>query len=74
MNEDFAELVAFYLFDEEFHENFTIDEEECDNAACQARNEGRARIRQKLASIIEHYEKVTEVSLEALRNEVQAIL
>ncbi|MEM6361795.1 MAG: substrate import-associated zinc metallohydrolase lipoprotein [Bacteroidota bacterium] len=73
-NEDFAETVAFYLFDTEFFENFTEDEENCETAACEERNEGREKIRQKVSAIINHYEKVTEVSLEDLRAAVQAKL
>ncbi len=73
-NEDFAETVAFFLFNTEFFEDFTSDEEECETAECEARNAGRERIRQKLAAISEHYEKVTEVSLEDLREAVQAKL
>ncbi len=74
VNEDYAEIVAFFLFDKDFHENFTVDEADCTTAECEARNEGRERIRQKLASISGHYEKVTQVSLEELREAVQAIL
>ena len=73
-NEDFAETVAFFLFDKDFFENFATDEPECETAECEARNAGRARIRQKVAAISEHYEKVTEVSLEELRDAIQAKL
>ncbi len=73
-NEDFAETVAFFLFDTDFDQNFTVDEEACETAECEARNAGRERIRQKLAAISEHYVKVTNVSLEELREAVQAKL
>lgn len=73
-NEDFAETVAFYLFDREFDLHFTIDEEECADAACEARNEGRDKLRQKVSAISAHYEKVTGVSLEELREAVQSTL
>ncbi|WP_185154041.1 substrate import-associated zinc metallohydrolase lipoprotein [Fulvivirga sp. M361] len=73
-NEDFAETVAFFLFDPEFAEKFTENEEDCTTAECEARNEGRERIRQKIASISDHYIRVTEVDLEALRAAVQAKL
>ncbi|MEM7108110.1 MAG: substrate import-associated zinc metallohydrolase lipoprotein [Bacteroidota bacterium] len=73
-NEDFAETVAFYLFDPNFFENFTQDEENCETAECEAFNEGRDRIRQKVSAILNHYENVTNVSLEDLRAAVQAKL
>lgn len=73
-NEDFAETVAFFLFNTDFEEEFMMDEEECTTADCEARNAGRERVRQKVASIIDHYERVTEVSLEDLRDAIQAKL
>lgn len=73
-NEDFAETVAFYLFDSEFHENFTIAETNCDSNECENRNVGRSLIRQKVSAISNHYEKVTGINLEALRNIIQAKL
>lgn len=66
-NEDYAEVVAHYLYDPDFASNFTTDEADCDSPACENRNTGRALIRQKIASISDHYEKVTGVNLEALR-------
>ncbi|WP_258102791.1 substrate import-associated zinc metallohydrolase lipoprotein [Marinoscillum sp. MHG1-6] len=71
VNEDFAEIVAFYLFDPEFHERFTIDEE-CTTVDCERRNEGRAKLRQKLSLIADHYEKVTGINLEELRAATQS--
>ena len=73
-NEDFAETVAFFIFDTDFDENFMIDEENCASAECEARNVGREMIRQKLAAISDHYAKVTGVKLESLRESVQAKL
>lgn len=73
-NEDFAETVAFYLFDREFDSHFTIDEGECADADCESRNAGRAKLRQKISAISAHYEKVTGVSLEELREAVQSTL
>ncbi len=73
-NEDFAETVAFFLFNKDFEEEFMMDEENCVTADCEARNAGREKIRQKLASISDHYERVTEVSLEDLRAAIQAKL
>jgi len=73
-NEDFAETVAHFLFEENFFENYTIPEPDCNTPACESRNEGRKMIVQKLNSILAHYEKVTGVSLEDVREEVQAKL
>jgi len=73
-NEDFAETVAFFLFDDEFQEEFLTDEADCATEECVSRNEGRERIRQKLASISDHYLDVTGVNLEEVRNAVQAKL
>ena len=70
-NEDYAELVEAFLFDPDFESNFTIDEENCQDADCETRNAGRAMIREKLASIIDHHDNVTGVSLEALRERSQ---
>lgn len=73
-NEDYAETVAFYLFDEDFFENTLTDESDCDTPECVSRNEGRERIRQKVNAISEHYEKETGVSLLELREAVQSKL
>ncbi len=70
-NEDFAETVAFYLFDPDFHERFIIQDDECNTAACEAENNGKAFITQKVAAITEHYEKVTGIDLEELRGIIQ---
>ncbi|HEY0744432.1 MAG TPA: substrate import-associated zinc metallohydrolase lipoprotein [Chryseosolibacter sp.] len=73
-NEDFAELVAFYLFDPDFHTKYTIDETSCVTADCTARNEGRAKLRQKLAAAQLHYKQNVGVDLELVRQRVQARL
>lgn len=73
-NEDFAEVVAHFLFDEGFYENYIILETNCNTPDCEKRNEGRALIKQKLNSITAHYKKVTGVSLEELRDVVQSKL
>ncbi|MCG8319820.1 MAG: putative zinc-binding metallopeptidase [Cytophagales bacterium] len=73
-NEDFAETVAFYLFDTNFIDNVLTDEADCDTPECVSRNEGRERIRQKVNAISEHYEKVTGVNLLKLREAVQSKL
>jgi substrate import-associated zinc metallohydrolase lipoprotein len=73
-NEDFAELVSFYLYFQDFEEQFTIDEEDCEDIDCSLRNEGRERLRQKLAAVASHYEKVTGINLEKLRASIQSKL
>ncbi len=73
-NEDFAETVAFFLFDQNFDENFIIQDPNCETEACLRANEGKVLIDEKLASIIDHYDRVTGVSLEALREAVQSRL
>ena len=70
-NEDFAETVAFYLFDKDFETFYLTDEPDCIEADCAARNEGRELIRQKLSSIQDHYEKFTGVVLADVRAAVQ---
>ena len=70
-NEDFAETVAFFLFDTDFEEVYLTDEPDCVDADCTARNEGRELIRQKLSAIEEHYEKNTGVVLAEVREAVQ---
>jgi substrate import-associated zinc metallohydrolase lipoprotein len=73
-NEDFAETVAYFLFDANFFENFIEAETGCITPDCEKRNEGRILITQKLNSILAHYEKVTGVKLEDVREEVQSRL
>ena len=72
-NEDFAEVVAFYLFETDFMERF-INAEDCETSACIARNEGRAMIREKLNAIKDHYKKATGVDLDEVRAAVQSRL
>jgi hypothetical protein len=73
-NEDFAETVAHFLYEENFYENYIIPEEDCNSPACESRNSGRELIREKLNSITAHYKKVTGVDLEEIREAVQAKL
>ena len=73
-NEDFAETIAFYLYNSDFETLFEIDEPNCVTAECEERNAGRELVRQKLAAIKEHYIKVVSIDLEAVRNAVQAKL
>ena len=70
VNEDFAEIVAFLLYDPDFYETY-IDDEECTDEACMERNEGRARLRTKYNAIVEHYERNTGVDLLQLRARIQ---
>ncbi len=73
-NEDFAETVAFFLFDPDFDENFIMQEDTCQTADCIDRNEGRVRISAKMSAISDHYERVTGVNLQTLRDAVQSKL
>ncbi|MEM7163645.1 MAG: substrate import-associated zinc metallohydrolase lipoprotein [Bacteroidota bacterium] len=74
VNEDFAEMVAFYLYDSDFFERFINLEEGCVTAECEANNTGRERIAEKLASISDHYTKVTGLDLNVIRAEIQSRL
>ena len=71
-NEDYAELLAAFLFDPDFETNFMDEEDNCEDANCEGRNAGKAFIKEKLASISDHYERVTGVNLEALRVATQS--
>ncbi|MEO9803110.1 MAG: putative zinc-binding metallopeptidase [Reichenbachiella sp.] len=73
-NEDFAETVAFYMFDKDFFDTYITLEENCTTAACEDRNEGRKFVLEKLNSIKDHYLKVTGVDLDDLRAAVQSRL
>lgn len=73
-NEDFAETVAFYLFDGEFFDEFIEEEADCTTAACEARNAGRKLITTKIAAISDHYKKVTGIDLDDLRAVIQSRL
>lgn len=70
-NEDFAETVAFYLFNQDFPESVLTDEPDCETPACETRNLGRASIREKLAAINDHYKRVTGIDLDDLRAVIQ---
>lgn len=72
-NEDFAETVAFFLYNTDFETEFMTDEL-CATAECDARNAGRELVREKLIAIREHYVKVVGIDLQAVRNAVQAKL
>jgi substrate import-associated zinc metallohydrolase lipoprotein len=70
-NEDFAETAASILYDEDFYSKYTIDETNCADAACEARNEGRALIRKKYDAVRAHYTQYTGVDLLAVREIIQ---
>lgn len=71
-NEDFAETVAFALYDPDFYQKYINDETDCNTGACLARNEGRALIRRKFNAILAHYEQNTGVDLLKVRELIQA--
>jgi substrate import-associated zinc metallohydrolase lipoprotein len=73
-NEDFAEVVAFLLFEPDFYTRYINDEVNCATVDCVARNEGRARLRRKYNAILEHYEQSTGVDLLKVRAIIQAKL
>jgi substrate import-associated zinc metallohydrolase lipoprotein len=70
-NEDFAETVAFILFDPEFYVKYIEDEQNCTADDCVARNDGRAMLRRKYTAVLEHYKEVTGVDLLQVRAIVQ---
>jgi len=71
-NEDYAEIVAFILFEPEFFEIY-INDEPCDGSTdCEERNEGRALLRQKFNLITSHYTQSTGVDLLEVRNLIQS--
>lgn len=70
-NEDFAEFVAFLLFDENFYQRYMDEELNCATEACTARNEGRVRLRKKFNAIIAHYKQYAGIDLLQLRDEIQ---
>lgn len=72
--EDFVEIIAFYLFDKDFEAKFLTLEENCEDVACETRNEGREKLRAKLSSISDHYEKVTGINLDNLREATQSVI
>ena len=73
-NEDFAETVAFFLYNQDFVTSILTDESNCTTTECVERNTGRELIRQKLTAIREHYQKVVGINLDQARNAVQAKL
>lgn len=71
-NEDYAEIVAFYLYHPQFFDIYINDEADCTTPECVQRNEGRVKIRTKLAAILSHYERNTGVDLTKVRELIQA--
>lgn len=75
-NEDFAEVVAFLLYDPDFYDKY-INDEVCTSGNCEsvnARNAGRAKLRTKYSAILKHYQQNTGVDLLAVRSLIQAKL
>ncbi len=70
-NEDFAELVAFLLFDEGFFDIYMNDEACPSGGDCAARNEGRVMLRRKYNAVLSHYEQNTGVDLLQVRALIQ---
>lgn len=73
-NEDFAEMVSSILYDPDFYERYIEDETNCTSTACERRNEGRAKLRQKYNSVLNHYQAVTGVDLLSVRSVIQSKL
>ncbi|MEM6846137.1 MAG: substrate import-associated zinc metallohydrolase lipoprotein [Bacteroidota bacterium] len=70
-NEDYAETVAHILFDDDFFETFIDQADDCTDQACIERNEGRALIRQKFNTVIDHHTQNTGVDLLEVRARIQ---
>jgi substrate import-associated zinc metallohydrolase lipoprotein len=70
-NEDFAETAAFILFHPTFYETYINEEPGCTTPDCDARNEGRSKIRTKYNSVLSHYQQVTGVDLLEVRAIIQ---
>ncbi|MBT1705691.1 substrate import-associated zinc metallohydrolase lipoprotein [Chryseosolibacter indicus] len=70
-NEDFAELVAFLLYDPNFYEKYIDDEDETNCLPCAQRNEGRVKLRTKYSTVLRHYQQSTGVDLLAVRKIIQ---
>ena len=73
-NEDFAENVAFYLFDPDYFEHYINLTAGCTTADCEAKNEGRKKIQEKINAILDHYDKSVKVDLSKLREAIQSRL
>ena len=69
-NEDFAELVAFLLYHPDFYQLY-MEDEICSTSDCEDRNAGRALIRIKYNSVLNHYKQNTGVDLLEVRAIIQ---
>jgi len=74
VQEDFAELISFYLFEPEFDSLYLQQEFDCETADCERRNEGRQSISEKLSNVSNHYGKVTGIDLDLLREATQSAI
>lgn len=70
-NEDFAELVAFLLFDANFFDTYINDKTCAPGTVCAAENEGRALLRRKYNAVLSHYKQNTGVDLLEVRALIQ---
>lgn len=70
-NEDFAETVAFILFDPNFDEKYLMTEAGCTTVECTERNAGRAMILDKYTAIKTHYKQHTGIDLLEVRAIIQ---
>lgn len=70
-NEDFAELVAFLLFDANFFDTYINDKTCSPGTVCAAENEGRALLRRKYNAVLSHYKQNTGVDLLEVRALIQ---
>jgi substrate import-associated zinc metallohydrolase lipoprotein len=70
-NEDFAELVAYLLFDKNFFTTYINDENDAGCVPCAARNEGRVKLRRKYNAVLAHYKQSTGVDLLEVRDIIQ---
>lgn len=73
-NEDFAEIIAFFMAEENFYEEYINLEADCVTADCEDKNAGRLLILEKLNAIKEHYLRSTGIELDDLREAVQSRL
>jgi substrate import-associated zinc metallohydrolase lipoprotein len=73
-DEDFAETASYILYDPDFYTKYTVDEADCTDAACEARNAGRDKLRLKYSSVLNHYLSVVGVDLLSVRSIIQSKL
>ena len=73
-DEDFAETTSFILYNPDFYTKYMTDEANCTDAACEARNAGRQKLRVKYNSVVNHYQATVGVDLLSVRAVIQAKL